>query len=80
MDLVMGWMCSSPAMEWMTEHDAPATMAILSNIRSHMAESGEWKRKGAALSDVTAQKEYGLAPETVLSGNMCWLSLATEIV
>jgi hypothetical protein len=45
-----------------------------------MAESGEWKRNGAALSDVTAQKEYGLAPETVLSGNMCWLSPATEIV
>jgi hypothetical protein len=25
-----------------------------------MAEYGEWNRKGAVLSDVTAQKEYGL--------------------
>jgi hypothetical protein len=27
-----------------------------------MAEAGEWKRKGAALSYVPAQKEYGSAP------------------
>jgi hypothetical protein len=25
-----------------------------------MAEYGEWNRKGAALSDVTAKKEYGV--------------------
>jgi hypothetical protein len=25
-----------------------------------MAEYGEWDRKGAVLSDVTAQKEYGV--------------------
>jgi len=25
-----------------------------------MAEYGEWNRKGAVLSDVTAQKEYGV--------------------
>jgi hypothetical protein len=55
-------------MELMTEHDPPATMAILSNIRSHMAESGEWNRKGAALSDVTAQKEYGVTRDFIVKG------------
>ena len=25
-----------------------------------MAEYGEWNRKGAVLSDLTAQKEYGI--------------------
>ena len=28
-------------------------------MMSGMAEYGEWNRKGAVLSDVTAQKEYG---------------------
>ena len=33
---------------------------MANGIGSHMAEYGEWNRKGAALSDVTAQKEYGV--------------------
>jgi hypothetical protein len=36
--------------------------------KSHMAEYGEWNRKGAALSDVTAQKEYGLTRDFIVKG------------
>jgi hypothetical protein len=31
-----------------------------------MAEQGEWTRKGAVLSDVTAQKEYGVTREFIV--------------
>jgi hypothetical protein len=33
-----------------------------------MAEYGEWNRKGAALSDVTAQKEYGVTRDFIVEG------------
>jgi hypothetical protein len=33
-----------------------------------MAEYGEWVRKGAALSDVTAQKEYGVTRDFIVKG------------
>ena len=33
-----------------------------------MAEYGEWNRKGAVLSDVTAQKEYGVARDFIMKG------------
>jgi len=33
-----------------------------------MAEYGEWNRKGATLSDVTAQKEYGVSREFIVQG------------
>ena len=33
-----------------------------------MAEYGEWNRKGATLSDVTAQKEYGISRDFILKG------------
>jgi hypothetical protein len=33
-----------------------------------MAEYGEWNRKGAVLSDVTAQKEYGITQEFIVEG------------
>ncbi len=33
-----------------------------------MAEYGEWNRKGATLSDVTAKKEYGVDRDFVLKG------------
>jgi hypothetical protein len=33
-----------------------------------MAESGEWNRKGAVLSDVTAKKEYGVTREFIEDG------------
>jgi len=33
-----------------------------------MAEYGEWNRKGATLSDVTAQKEYGVTQEFIVKG------------
>ena len=33
-----------------------------------MAEYGEWNRKGATLSDVTAEKEYGIDREFIVKG------------
>lgn len=33
-----------------------------------MAEYGEWTRKGATLSDVTARKEYGVDPDFIVAG------------
>jgi len=33
-----------------------------------MAEYGEWNRKGATLSDVTAKKEYGVDRDFILKG------------
>lgn len=33
-----------------------------------MAEHGEWNRKGASLSDVTAEKEYGVSRDFILKG------------
>jgi len=34
-----------------------------------MAEYGEWNRKGAVLSDVTAQKEYGVTRDFILKAS-----------
>ncbi len=33
-----------------------------------MAEYGEWTRKGATLSDVTAKKEYGVSQDFIIKG------------
>ena len=33
-----------------------------------MAEHGEWNRKGATLSDMTAQKEYGVPGDFIVKG------------
>ena len=33
-----------------------------------MAEYGEWGRKGAVLSDVTAQKQYGVTRDFIVKG------------
>ena len=33
-----------------------------------MAEYGEWNRKGATLSDVTAKKEYGVSQDFIIEG------------
>jgi hypothetical protein len=33
-----------------------------------MAEYGEWNRKGATLSDVTAEKEYGVSRDFIVQG------------
>lgn len=33
-----------------------------------MAEYGEWTRKGAVLSDVTAEKEYGVSRDFIVKG------------
>ena len=38
------------------------------DIRAHMAEYGEWNRKGAVLSDKTAQKEYGVSRDLIVKG------------
>lgn len=36
-----------------------------------MADYGEWNRKGAVLSDVTAVKEYGVSREFIVKGINC---------
>lgn len=36
-----------------------------------MAEYGEWTRKGAVLSDVTAVKEYGISRDLIVKGINC---------
>ena len=33
-----------------------------------MAEHGEWNRKGASISDVTATKEYGVSRDFIVKG------------
>lgn len=33
-----------------------------------MAEDGEWNRKGAVLSDVSAQKDYGVTRDFIVNG------------
>ena len=33
-----------------------------------MAEYGEWNRKGATLSDVTAEAEYGVSRDFIVKG------------
>jgi hypothetical protein len=33
-----------------------------------MAEHGEWNRKGATLSDITAKKEYGVSRDFIVKG------------
>ncbi len=33
-----------------------------------MAEHGQWNRKGETLSDVTAQKEYGVSRDFIVKG------------
>ena len=33
-----------------------------------MAEAGEWTRKGSTLSEVTAQKEYGVDRSFIVKG------------
>jgi hypothetical protein len=33
-----------------------------------MAEHGEWNKKGATLSDVTAKSEYGISREFIIKG------------
>lgn len=33
-----------------------------------MAEHGEWSRKGATLSDMTARKEYGVDSDFIVTG------------
>ena len=37
-------------------------------IAGDMAEYGEWSRKGATLSDVTARKEYGVDSDFIVAG------------
>ncbi len=42
--------------------------AGLGIIGRDMAEYGEWNRKGATLSDVTARKEYGVDSDFIVKG------------
>lgn len=46
----------------------PPLSADVRSERQDMAEYGEWNRKGATLSDVTAQKEYGVGRDFIVKG------------
>jgi coenzyme F420-reducing hydrogenase delta subunit len=41
---------------------------VLEIIGCKMAEYGEWSRKGATLSHVTARKEYGVDEDFIVTG------------
>jgi len=43
-------------------------LSAMGGDRSDMAEYGEWNRKGAVLSDVTAEKEYGVTRDFIVKG------------
>ncbi len=42
--------------------------SVVRSKRQEMAEYGEWNRKGATLSDVTAKKEYGVDQDFIVEG------------
>src|SRR6195256_3192164 len=53
----------------MARHRRRFSVRGLSRVkRSGMAEYGEWNRKGAVLSDVTAHKEYGVTRDFIVKG------------
>ena len=53
----------------MVDSDMTLTAVRRGNLEaSKMAEYGEWVRKGAVLSEVTAQKEYGLTRDFIVEG------------
>ena len=41
---------------------------FLKVVIQEMAEYGEWNRKGATLSDITAEKEYGVSQDFIVRG------------
>ena len=43
-------------------------LATRTEATRDMAEYGEWNRKGATLSDVTAKKEYGVDQDFIMKG------------
>jgi hypothetical protein len=47
---------------------ASRLMSDVWSERREMAEYGEWNRKGATLSDVTAQKEFGVSRDFIVKG------------
>lgn len=47
---------------------AAAELGVRSERQDMAAEYGEWNRKGATLSDVTAQKEYGVGRDFIVQG------------
>jgi hypothetical protein len=46
----------------------PLSFALGLIERIGMAEYGEWNRKGATLSDVTAKAEYGVSRDFIIKG------------
>src|SRR5881296_1961773 len=43
-------------------------MCYVRSEKGNMAEYGAWNRKGATLSDVTAQAEYGVSRDCIVTG------------
>ena len=54
--------------EELTENIEYCDEANFLSYEENMAEYGEWNRKGATLSDVTAKKEYGVDREFIIRG------------
>jgi hypothetical protein len=54
----------APPPRWSPSNDPQGA----DDIRARMAEYGEWNRKGAVLSDKTAQKEYGVTRDLIVKG------------
>ena len=63
---------AAPALREVGIHEKDGMHAAVScGIRPEkraMAEYGEWNRKGATLSDVTARKEYGVSQDFIVKG------------
>jgi hypothetical protein len=53
---------------WAVESERLFRAEIEVRVMKHMAEHGEWNRKGATLSNVTAQKEYGVSWDFIVKG------------
>ena len=50
---------------WRSTHPGDSERSVK---REQMAEYGEWNRKGATLSDVTAKAEYGVDRDLIIKG------------
>ncbi|MDQ3773054.1 MAG: hypothetical protein M3461_01000 [Pseudomonadota bacterium] len=60
-----------PRSEFLIVEPVPFAAPLMRDVRwkeDIMAEYGEWNRKGATLSDVTAKAEYGVSQDFIVKG------------
>src|SRR5258708_2678193 len=59
----------APAEAERSTRNVVATLKLRTCARSlYMADYGGWTRKGAVLSDLTAQKQYGVSQDFIVQG------------